>query len=1032
MRRKSKIFIILIFLLMFIPVVFCDTNSDLASRVIVDMRFDNSTITSDYGTQNIQGILSGTGIIWNTSNKKLGAGSINLANLDPSSNELKMGLSDTGLHAYGVTKDITYCYWIYFVSGSANNHYFFEIDKTSGGNGHLREGSGTALKLQWTAMAINNYNVQANGNWALHCFGYNASLGWVTINSSTRITSATVPAGQNRDVGFCVYNDGASDCRAGNFNVDNLLIFNKTLSDAEINYLWNNSAGTTLYYVSPAPPKIIINNGSILHVAKLTENGTFLFNEQNAFYIEANITHDTNVYDGSSNCSVYATNFTDEWNNNKTNIGNITLDSSNSFEFTFTDQTTNVNEQRITFGVCNQIGNTNINLYISGNGNTNWNTTPYKIINASIIPNCPLYHTENDVLPTNMVDNIQNISIRCPNCIGTNTNKLIRLTQGGNYDITLNIDFDRKFSSQKETLVYNNTRNKYVFFSHMYGFDDNGQKILQFACNETTTNEVYFNRTYNINLVKPTASIISFNENDFINKSNIESGDITIACEISGTTLLVQNISVYYINGTFIKGNASGEYLEVDSELLNIDGNYSILCTGVNTNGTTTTMGQFQILDTSLPIIYDFDPMEYEQIIILNNESTKTITISLIGQDLNLYSVAVNISYVANNSPFYYEKVVPINTTSYGILRNLVFSNISANFSFYKRVSDAHTVKEIPIYETQKDLLGKEVSFTDYNSDLNVEVKLVSEQTPTNVITQKLRDRYTFTYLFNELKTDSIHSYRFHAGSTDILKVVPYSKIGCHFVIGDPETHYLDFDLPNCKDAKYNIEKTTGEYYCNIETSCNNLNFNSFGELNIIESTTYFHTLVVQTGIYRSGNISINCNFNPTPVITLGSDNKIEWGCDLIKRNMSEKVSCITKLYDAVNNSYLIQVNPSYDDYRSKTTLVGGGSENTKVNNAFEENNGIVIVYYDGSVFDDVKNRILVTGEVSCSSNYGDKGTFMGNFTPRFANYETNAIYKFDLGIQNAPMIVAIILGIMILGAVLSIILITWRRGVLQ
>ena len=815
-----------------------------------------------------------------------------------------------------------------------------------------------------------------------------------------------------------------------NGKIDELGFWNRTLNINEIQMLVNRTP--IFQEADVAPPKIIINNGSILHVAKLTENGTFLFNEQNAFYIEANITHDTNVYDGSSNCSVYATNFTDEWNNNKTNIGNITLDSSNSFEFTFTDQTTNVNEQRITFGVCNQIGNTNINLYISGNGNTNWNTTPYKIINASIIPNCPLYHTENDVLPTNMVDNIQNISIRCPNCIGANTNKLIRLTQGGNYDITLNIDFDRKFSSQKETLVYNSTRNKYVFFSHMYGFDDNGQKILQFACNETTTNEAYFNRTYNINLVKPTASIISFNENGFINKSNIESGDITIACEISGTTLLVQNISVYYINGTFIKGNASGEYLEVDSELLNIDGNYSILCTGVNTNGTTTTMGQFQILDTSLPIIYDFDPMEYEQIIILDNESTKTITISLIGQDLNLYSVAVNISYVANNSPFYYEKVVPINTTSYGILRNLVFSNISANFSFYKRVSDAHTVKEIPIYETQKDLLGKEVSFTDYNSDLNVEVKLVSEQTPTNVITQKLRDRYTFTYLFNELKTDSIHSYRFHTGSTDILKVVPYSKIGCHFVIGDPETHYLDFDLPNCKDAKYNIEKTTGEYYCNIETSCNNLNFNSFGELNIIESTTYFHTLVVQTGIYRSGNISINCNFNPSPVITLGSDNKIEWGCDLIKRNMSEKVSCITKLYDAVNNSYLIQVNPSYDDYRSKTTLVGGGSENTKVNNAFEENNGIVIVYYDGSVFDDVKNRILVTGEVSCSSNYGDKGTFMGNFTPRFANYETNAIYKFDLGIQNAPMIVAIILGIMILGAVLSIILITWRRGVLQ
>ena len=182
--------------------------------------------------------------------------------------------------------------------------------------------------------------------------------------------------------------------------------------------------------------------------------------------------------------------------------------------------------------------------------------------------------------------------------------------------------------------------------------------------------------------------------------------------------------------------------------------------------------------------------------------------------------------------------------------------------------------------------------------------------------------------------------------------------------------------------------------------------------------------------VFKTGNISVDCEFDRNPTIRAGSDNKIEWACSISKRNKTEEVGCITLLYDSVNLSKIIQVNPSIDDYRSKTTIVGGGNEVQKMNQQFDATGGIAIVYFDGSVFDTIRPETMVAGKVLCTSNYGDSGIYMGNFTPIYQDYTTDTFFKMDFAIDNVAIIVLIVIGILILGIIVSLAIFTWRRGV--
>ncbi len=171
----------------------------------------------------------------------------------------------------------------------------------------------------------------------------------------------------------------------------------------------------------------------------------------------------------------------------------------------------------------------------------------------------------------------------------------------------------------------------------------------------------------------------------------------------------------------------------------------------------------------------------------------------------------------------------------------------------------------------------------------------------------------------------------------------------------------------------------------------------------------------------------MTCNFNPTPTIRIGQDNKIEWSCTIEKTNKSEDFKCVTELYDAYNMSYLIQVNPSYDDYKSKTTILGGGNENDKINKFFEEDNNKVIVYYDGGVFNDIKPTKKVEGHVQCSSDT-QSAYFIGNTTPLYPDYNDENIFRSGLIINNTNIIIGIIILILITGFIFTLVVWAWKK----
>lgn len=188
--------------------------------------------------------------------------------------------------------------------------------------------------------------------------------------------------------------------------------------------------------------------------------------------------------------------------------------------------------------------------------------------------------------------------------------------------------------------------------------------------------------------------------------------------------------------------------------------------------------------------------------------------------------------------------------------------------------------------------------------------------------------------------------------------------------------------------------------------------------------------IIVLSSFYTyGGDVLIDCNYNANPDIRLSGHTKIEWVCSLENTYYYENFSCVSQLYDAENLSYLIQVNPSIDDYTSKTTLVGGKTEIKNINRYFKVKNSQVIVYFDGSVFDNIRNNITVTGAVLCRGNLGDKALFLGNFTPKFANYETENIYRTSVISENSSLIVALILGIIILGIISVVILYFYKNS---
>jgi len=144
----------------------------------------------------------------------------NLANIVSFSN-------NTGANYYG-----------YVLSGRTNGGVMFDIWNGAGGCRVLNDSSPLVLKLNTWTMVTGVYD--DSNNWI--AYYYNGSI--------VKNLTCAVSIGYTTNYDFGIGNfveTGTTSPFGGNYTIDELTIWNKTINQTEINELWNGGAGINLY-----------------------------------------------------------------------------------------------------------------------------------------------------------------------------------------------------------------------------------------------------------------------------------------------------------------------------------------------------------------------------------------------------------------------------------------------------------------------------------------------------------------------------------------------------------------------------------------------------------------------------------------------------------------------------------------------------------------------------------------------------------------------------------------------------------------
>lgn len=782
---------------------------------------------------------------------------------------------------------------------------------------------------------------------------------------------------------------------------------------ANLSWVLNDWFSTSCLLVQAAdydlysPISIVINEVNITNRTGkyYSEN----INENDKFYVTVNVTNG-GIIDSGLQCNM--TGAVNDHFDNYPKPSNFSLTNTNSFEFSFDDAPENVLSEVFRFRICRINIDQDLNMYI------NDNSTPYRTITAgTTIPSCAggSYHEEINVSslsPTSQV----NVSIRCPTCGVGNSMRILP------FDENVTFDWIRMHSSGFHDLSFNSTTNRYNYLNHLHSFSVGAIHGINVTCNGTTSEYLL-----GVGDVVPITRILTIQYGstlaEFTDGISTESSSTNrVMTDCSADQIVYNQINLSWSNDTVIKSVENIEAINFTNIDLYEDGTYYIDAYCRDNEGNFSSLRKnFSQADTSNPSLDGYSPINGNTYYYSSIDTEVPIILSLEASDLNLYSATINVSYQGNGTHFFDQYISPINTSPYIYSKNLSFPIGANTYILDLRIADAHTLQDIGIYDTINDKITKEVIITDPIKEVTLNLKLTSSYKVDSIEITKLRDRYTWKYDFSSsLNEVTPKQYTFLAGTKENLTPLYNSGHNCHFVIGHPETHFLDFDLNGCNDAKYNLVLSNGLYYCDITTSCNILDFNSFGELNIITQQTTFSTeLSIGSETKSGGNQNITCHYDPAPKLDMGTSELIQWACTITKTNQTENFYCYDTLYDAFNTSYLLQINPDYNIYRGKTTIVGGKDEATDFSKMFQEKGGNVIVHYNMNLFSEIMANSKLTGQVVCQGDLGNTATFTANFTPEDRNYQDKTFTLIGFLKDNAT---SVIVGFAMLLVIISII----------
>lgn len=222
----------------------------------------------------------------------------------------------------------------------------------------------------------------------------------------------------------------------------------------------------------------------------------------------------------------------------------------------------------------------------------------------------------------------------------------------------------------------------------------------------------------------------------------------------------------------------------------------------------------------------------------------------------DLYAWELNVTYYANGTSVYYESNSSLSGTIENFVRALNITTWTANYyNLSFAVSDSHTDENIGDYQVTKK--KSSITFKTPN-DNNIKVET---REPSDISATKLSDRYTFTVSFNDGLTKT---RRFDVKSECPLSYRTTSGYKAHFVAACGSAreggNWLDFE--GVSGAATVTKADDYHYIVDIADVPPTVTFNSIGGLNVYEASFVWYrpTITVTTTATQYLNYTSSSN----------------------------------------------------------------------------------------------------------------------------------------------------------------------------
>lgn len=369
--------------------------------------------------------------------------------------------------------------------------------------------------------------------------------------------------------------------------------------------------------------------------------------------------------------------------------------------------------------------------------------------------------------------------------------------------------------------------------------------------------------------------------------------------------------------------------------------------------------------------------------------TTPTITTSFINRNINfpyknligqfnfsdsfmLYSFNASIDGVnidgANN----------LGTTDYTY--NLSYNISSLDVGIHNltlRVADGHTSKEIPSYNVNDGLFNNFLEFTTPSQDFfSIEKK--DKSIFDKFTTTKLKDRYSFSF---EPSDDKQTSYTFIVTSSQKINIIETdSKYKNYLISGDNWIDFVELSELNSKVQIKLLSDNVAEVTVTELTPKDKYNFNSIGELNIIEETFTFdvanYTFSYTSPSYEDQTLNYVLSVNAPNVTGITSTfnyNNTEYSLDSIVSGTSYKNMTVTITTPYIPDLYYIT--PMFWTINNNGVLF-----NTSVYNQTYNPSELSIIVYNEATGETVNDTTVILSSATTSvTNTTTNGTFYYN-----------------------------------------------------